>query len=369
LGYKFIKNDFMMRLLDLPQLAARLYEELPAESKQLLLDYSKGVNEGFREGKQSDEFTKLGFTPARWEPLHSIAVLLLQSFDQTKKTFFFDIKEQEKLARYPEAKNLFDENKTPWLTTILKKGEYLTEKSEEEEGSVTSYYRSSKLWAPFPELFGEKSGSNNWVVHSSYTKNRKAILANDPHLDLKTPSFWYWIHLKSEDNQVIGASLPGLPFVASGTNGKVSWGLTNSYLNSADSIEISDIKKEDIISNRPVIWFKFGFLKLPFFFKSIEKFNNTYPILPLDVPNREKVALRWSGYTLKASEITPMFELHKKNNVAEADELLALVGVPSWNYVFADNQGDIGYRMVGKTFKNEQDPFGVEQLTKEEFLD
>ncbi len=367
LGYKFIKNDFMMRLLDLPKLAARLYEELSIESKELLQNYTEGVNEGFKEGKLSDEFIKLGFTPAKWEPLHSIAVLLLQSFDQTKKTFFFDIKEQEKLDRYPDAKKLFDENETPWLTTILKEGEYQTQ--ETRGVSAPSHNKSFKLWAAFPELFGRKSGSNNWVVNSNYTKNKVAILANDPHLDLKTPSFWYWVHLKSQDNQVIGASLPGLPFVASGTNGKVSWGLTNSYLNSADSIEITDIDKKDITSVRPVIWFKFGFFKLPFFFKSIEKFNETYPVLPLEVPQRDKVVLRWSGYTLKASEITPMFELHKQGNVTEVDSLLATVGVPSWNYVFADTQGDIGYRMVGKTFKNKEDPFGVEQLTKEQFLD
>ncbi|MFA5584089.1 MAG: penicillin acylase family protein, partial [Bacteriovoracaceae bacterium] len=297
LGYKFIKNDFMMRLLDLPKLAARLYEELSIESKELLQNYTEGVNEGFKEGKLSDEFIKLGFTPAKWEPLHSIAVLLLQSFDQTKKTFFFDIKEQEKLDRYPDAKKLFDENETPWLTTILKEGEYQTQ--ETRGVSAPSHNKSFKLWAAFPELFGRKSGSNNWVVNSNYTKNKVAILANDPHLDLKTPSFWYWVHLKSQDNQVIGASLPGLPFVASGTNGKVSWGLTNSYLNSADSIEITDIDKKDITSVRPVIWFKFGFFKLPFFFKSIEKFNETYPVLPLEVPQRDKVVLRWSGYTLK----------------------------------------------------------------------
>src|SRR5690606_18376023 len=162
LGYKFIKNDFMMRLLDLPQLAARLYEELPAESKQLLLDYSKGVNEGFREGKQSDEFTKLGFTPARWEPVHSVAVLLLQSFDQTKKTFFFDIKEQEKTSWHTNAEELFDENKTPWLTTILKEGEYRKKESLPVKTSQTS--KEMKMWASFPELFGTHSGSNNWVL-------------------------------------------------------------------------------------------------------------------------------------------------------------------------------------------------------------
>lgn len=366
LGYKHIKNDFMMRLLDLPSLALHLYQNFPQEYKKLLEHYSSGVNEGFKEGQNAEEFVELGYIPSTWEPVHSVAVLLLQSFDQTKKTFFFDIKEQEKISWHSNAEELFDENKTPWLTTILKDEEYQKKESLPIKTSQTS--KEMKMWGSFPELFGTHSGSNNWVVDSKRSESGHAILANDPHLDLKTPLFWYWINLKSKEGNVIGASLPGLPFIASGTNGKVSWGLTNSYLNSADSIIITDLDKKEISSTRPVIWFKLGFLKLPFFFKSMEKFNDKYPVLPLEVSGVGPIVLRWSGYNLDASEITPMFELHKKADVEDVDRLLSSVGVPSWNYVFADTKGQIGYRMVGKTYKNEIDPFGVREMSTTEFL-
>lgn len=368
LGYKFIKNDFMMRLLDLSTLALNLYENFPEDYKKLLGHYAAGVNEGLKEGKAAEEFIKLGYTPEPWKAVHSVAVLLLQSFDQTKKTFFFDVKEQEKKGYHTKAEELFDENKTPWLTTILKKDEYQQQQQQELQTSKKSEHKKLKLWASFPELFGKKSGSNNWVIAGERTDKGYAILANDPHLDLKTPLFWYWINLKTPEKNVIGASLPGLPFIASGTNGKISWGLTNSYFNSADSIRITDISKKDISSHRPVIWFKWGPLKLPFFFKSIEKYKNVYPVLPLEVAGIDPIVLRWSGYSLAPTEITPMFELHEKNNVAEADELLSLVGVPSWNYVFADTKGEIGYRMVGKTYKNQRVSFGIEEMSATEFL-
>lgn len=365
LGYKQIKNDFMMRLLDLPTHATRLWNEFPREYQVLLEEYSKGVNEGFKQGAKAHEFEKLDYTPEAWEPVHSVAILLLQSFDQTKKTFFFDIKEQEKLERYPSAQELFDENKTPWLTTILKNDEY--QKKESIDQKVVSA-KPLKLWANFPELFGKNSGSNNWVIDGKMTESGYAILANDPHLDLKTPLFWYWIKLKTPERTVIGASLPGLPFIASGTNGLVAWGLTNSYLNSADSVKITDLKSEEVFSSRPVIWFKLGFLKLPFFFKKTECYKNLYPVLPLEVLDIRPIVLRWSGYDLKATEVTSMFDLHETKNVSEVDEVLSKVGVPSWNYVFADTAGDVGYRMVGKTYKNESDSFGVLEMNSNEFL-
>ena len=365
MGIDQIKSDFMMRLLNIPAVANRVYQALSPEQKQILRWYADGVNEGFVTGKKAQEFLDLGFEPEEWLPEHSIYVMLLQSFDQTKKTFFFDVKEEEKLEVYPDALELFRESTLPWFTSILKDGEY-----EKTEKKVVSHpvKKPLKLWADFPEVFGKESGSNNWVISSKLTENKKAILANDPHLDLKTPLFWYWIHLESPENKVIGASLPGLPFIASGTNGFVSWGLTNSYMNSADSVVISDLEETDVKTTLPVIWFKFGFLKLPFFFKSLTYYKEMYPLLPLDVPGKQKVFLRWSGHLLKAEEVVPMFDVHKARDVYEMDQVLSRVGVPSWNFVFADIKGDIGYRMVGLTYESTKEPYGVEEMKSQDFL-
>src|SRR6185312_12551431 len=38
-------------------------------------------------------------------------------------------------------------------------------------------------------------GSNNWAVAPARTRNRAALLAGDPHLDLTLPSIWYEAHL------------------------------------------------------------------------------------------------------------------------------------------------------------------------------
>ena len=74
-------------------------------------------------------------------------------------------------------------------------------------------------------------GSNNWVLSGKKTRSGKPILANDPHLGLAAPSVWYLAELKGPSLHVIGATLPGVPFVVIGHNDKIAWGVTNSYVN------------------------------------------------------------------------------------------------------------------------------------------
>ncbi len=367
IGFSQLKSDLMMRLLDLPSVAEKLWNDFPAEKKKWLEIYADGVNEGFKTGKNSTEFKDRNYEPEKWEPKHSLLVLLLQSFDQTRKTFFRDFEEEKLKEKFgKDTADLFNEDLMPWENTILKEGEY-----EKGKTVVSTDDKSHpmKLWGDFPFLFGKESGSNNWVVSKAKSKNGYAMLANDPHLDLKTPMFWYWINLKTPDVSVMGGSVPGVPVIASGTNGKVAWGLTNSYLNSADTVFVKDIKEDQIETIRPTVKIKFWFMQIPFFFKTFEKLKTGHRILPLDIESAHKLVLRWTGFTLKPEELYPMFDLFKVQNVAEMDKLISEIGIPSWNFVFADAKGDIGYRLVGRTYKHVGKlPLGVPVMSLEEFL-
>lgn len=367
-GLSHLKGDLMMRLLDLPKLADRLWKDFPSEKKKWMEIYAEGVNKGFEKGKGAQEFLDLNYSPDPWLPEHSILVLVLQSFDQTRKTFFRDYEEEKsKEAWGKKAPELFNEDGMPWENTILKEGEY---RKKETVGQANIYRPfQGKIWEPFPTLFGEESGSNNWVVSAKKSSTGHALLANDPHLDLKTPLFWYWIHLRAPGTEVIGGSVPGIPIVASGTNGKVAWGLTNAYINTADSVFIKDPPAGFIETFRPNVKVKVGPFMVPFFLKSFERTKTGSPVIPLEIESRHKMVLKWSGFSLKVEDILPMFELFHVKNVTEMNETLKGVGLPSWNFVFADTQGEIGFRVVGKTYRHtEKTPFGIPVQSVEEFI-
>jgi penicillin amidase len=382
LGYTHIKSDLMMRLLDLPKHAQKLWKDMTLENQSPWLDYTEGVNAGFIQGKNAKEFQIAGFEPAAWKPEDSLLVLLLQSFDQTRKTFFKDYEEQRALEKHGEqAKELFSVEDLPWADTILHDGEYprnelLKKTSEVQKFDSTSPSLPKMELPEFPSLFGLEAGSNNWVVSKNKSKNKVAMLANDPHLNLKTPLFWYWLNVTIDGkNKVMGGSLPGVPIIISGTNGKVAWGLTNAYINTADAAFIDNLPKDEVETIRPWVWFKFGPFKLPFFFKSFSRTKSGDVILPLEVESKLPMLLRWSGFFLKGEDVPPMLKLFETQNVDEMNVLLKLANFPAWNFVFADYVGDIGYRVVGNPFKHtEATPFGVptmnyEQFKNVEFLD
>ena len=363
LGFSQLKSDLMMRLLNLPAFAEKIWSAYPDEERLKLEAYARGVNAGFITGKKAFEFVDKGYEPEPWRPVHTLEVLLLQSFDQTRKTFTTDWEQEKTKARWKDrAAILMDNDHAPWENTILKKGEYPVARA----ASVSSPRSTSlppSLWSSFPAVFGEESGSNNWVVSSKKSRSGVAMLANDPHLDLKTPLFWYWIHLKGPESELLGASLPGVPLVASGTNGKVAWGLTNSYINTADAVFVSDAPETEIESLRPLVWVKVWIFKFPFFFKSFERSKSGHPVLPLETDRDERMFLRWTGFTLRPRDITPMFNLAGVASVDAMDRELRKVGLPSWNFVFADTKGEIGYRVIGNAFRAEgPTPFGMKTM-------
>ena len=90
-------------------------------------------------------------------------------------------------------------------------------------------------------------GSNNFAVDGTLTKDHRAILANDMHLQLRAPNIWFRARLIYSDAQapdgkvdVSGFTLPGTPLVVVGSNGHVAWGFTNSYGDWADWFRACD---------------------------------------------------------------------------------------------------------------------------------
>lgn len=74
-------------------------------------------------------------------------------------------------------------------------------------------------------------GSNAWAVMGSASTDGRSLLAGDGHLPLTVPSLFYQIgldtrHFGEGDIHQMGLVIPGLPFMAVGTNGNVAWSQT-----------------------------------------------------------------------------------------------------------------------------------------------
>ena len=71
------------------------------------------------------------------------------------------------------------------------------------------------------------------------------MLANDPHLQIEFPSVWYEMHLVAAGLDVVGVTIPGVPFVALGHNARIAWGMTATGADVQDlAVERVDVGKK-----------------------------------------------------------------------------------------------------------------------------
>jgi penicillin amidase len=89
----------------------------------------------------------------------------------------------------------------------------------------------------------DERGSNQFVIAGKVSATGEPILASDPHLSLMTPSTAYDNHLHAPGFDVIGATLPGLPYVLLGHNDRITWSLTTSFT------DVTDVYQERLVSD------------------------------------------------------------------------------------------------------------------------
>lgn len=369
LGREKLRTDFTMRLLGLHERATQLFTKMNPVFQETLWAYAHGVNQGMIEAitKGVYEFKDLGYGPEPWHPADTIALILLQAFDQTRKGFDQELDElfyeRKHLSNTPD---FFNPDGLPWDTSILKSGEYATRIGGSAQTAPDERKISSMAFGElaFGDRPGAGAGSNNWVLSAAKSETGRAWLANDPHLDLVHPPFWYWVHVSGGDLDAIGSTLPGVPFIVAGTNQHVAWGVTNSYLDVADLGRADAEAMKGSKSSRPVIWVRLAGLKLPFFFKSFERTAQGWPVLPIEAGGDEAIVLRWTGFDVGPADFAGLEEIMTTATTIEADKAFAKVGIPSWNFVFADDRGTIGYRAVGRIPKRDKAPeYGLAGLS------
>ncbi len=203
---------------------------------------------------------------------------------------------------------------------------------------------------------GVDVGSNNWVVSGSHTVTGKPILANDPHLGAMIPSAWYLANLQGDKVSVVGATLPGLPFVPIGHNDKIAWGMTNTYADCQDLLfqEVcADNPNQYICDDNPldfklvdeVIYVR-GERPVRFTRRSTVNGPVVSDVVGSDL---EKVAvMRWTALDQNDTTLVSFRKINMAHDWSSFKEGLSAFISPSQNFVYADIDGNIGYHFAGR---------------------
>lgn len=196
------------------------------------------------------------------------------------------------------------------------------------------------------------SASNNWALAPQRTQSGSAILAGDPHLEVnRLPAVWYEAVLEGPSGWLAGASMPGAPAILVGRNDAVAWSVTYAYADVIDSW-VEDCRDgcfrrgeddwQPFVVREEVIHRRGGEPERLRFYDNLHGTLGGDP----NVPGRY-LSTRWAGREGGGTSLAAALDLAGAGSAAEAGELLSRLEW-AFNWVLADRDGSIVYRMSGR---------------------
>lgn len=198
-------------------------------------------------------------------------------------------------------------------------------------------------------------GSNNFAVSGALTADGRAIVADDMHLGLRAPNIWFRVRLRYPDQEapggkvdVSGFSLPGLPMVVVGSNGRIGWGFTNSYgdyldwkreipcagtrHDPSDCVPVQRARETILVARGAPVSF------------DVEQ-TAWGPVIHR-LPDGSVLSLRWTAHQPGAINLG-LGEFARARSLEGALDIADHTGIPTQNLVMADNIGRVAWRLLG----------------------
>ena len=326
--------------------AARADRDLAAsgaEARELLEAYAAGVNAAIdAQPAPPPEFAFTGVAPERWSARDPLLVARLLMFGFATNWDAELQRERLLAAAGPERAALLDAAFPPDAATTT---------GQPYEGASE---RLLAAYRGFAEAGAPAGGASNaWAVAGSRTASGAPLLASDPHLRAAVPGMFHVVHLAGGSLDTIGAGVPGVPGIVIGHNREVAWGMT------AGLADVSDCYVEEVDPARP------GRYRTPDGWERAEPrverievrggaaveetvFETRHgPIVGPALPGEDRaIALRSTA--LEAGEtVGPLLDANRAASAAAFGEAIARWPGATFNFVFADRGGAIGYRMSG----------------------
>ncbi len=346
LGERAFDTDKLMRTLGLARAAPRMVARLDPESRTGLEAYAAGVNAFLASNPVLPvEFQVFRLEPEPWKPADSMGWLLVMAWDLSGN----------------------------WRSE-LGRLRYAAKLGRERTAELIPPYPGDPVW-PLPDFAAlyqdlapmasallsvsppveDAIGSNNWVVSSARSETGKPLLANDPHLGLQAPALWYLAHIATPQGNLVGATLPGLPFIVLGRNDHLAWSMTTTGSDTQD-LFVERIAPDDAQSYlTPTGRLKFEVreevIRVGSEERRIEVRSTRHgPVIsdaskPLGTatPKGHVMALAWAALSDENAAVRAGFGMNRARSAKEFVTAARDFHAPHQNLVFADRDGSIGF--------------------------
>ncbi len=199
-------------------------------------------------------------------------------------------------------------------------------------------------------------GSNAFAV-SGALSHGAALIANDMHLDLGVPNIWFRARLIYVDEQggqvdVSGASLPGVPAIVVGSNGRIAWGFTNSDIDTADWVRVERDPRDRSLYRTDTGWTRTERHAEIIHVKgaadeTLEIEETRWGPILAEAPDGTPLALAWTAQEPGAINLE-LLRMERATSVEDALEVAHAAGIPPQNLVVGDRDGRIAWTIAGR---------------------
>jgi penicillin amidase len=260
-------QDELFRSLGLAQLAQTKYAASSAAVQADLTACARGINAFITSAEAQHslplEFSDLGYSPDPWEAWQGELIATYFASALESNVYLAKIERAALLAQAgpavanallpdpPDTPSLFDRtgalNPLSQFLAANRSGDVFTLPAPLATPRAKTGEKRELLLAPLQHLaelqastwanvlLGGDRASNNFAVDGFLTASGKPLLANDPHLQLATPSLFYLAQLTVRHSfSVEGITIPGFPVFISGHTASLSFGATYSDIDEVD---------------------------------------------------------------------------------------------------------------------------------------
>jgi penicillin amidase len=397
-GQAGLPSDVQLRTLGLRRAAERSYAAASQRTREAMQAYADGVNAWAASHPLPIEYGALKLTAFQpWSPADSLSIGKLIAFSLS---FDLDINRTLAVQTYsavlgaqrgaalffqdlwrsaPFERNATVPDANGASSVSFSKNQHSqnigAEESETSKKLMREYLERVRHVPAFRGVLSRESrgSSNLWAVSGALTRDGRPLIANDPHLQLSTPSTFYPMGLELEDEPVFGGTFPGVAGVIHGYNRYIAWGSTNNLVDVTDvfaeKVEpdpaspsgLSTVYKgtrewlipipqvfrinrlsgtpNDIVAVPPSASIPAATLVMPR--------RHGGPIINLDLAGGMALSVQYVGFA-PTQELEAFLMMNRARNLGDFREALQRFDVGSQNFVYADVEGNIAYFTSGE---------------------
>ncbi len=330
--------DYIYHLLDARGTAQAEYPKLPEDTRALFEAYAAGLN---RYASEHDDEVKLSsLFPVNGEDVAAGFVL--------RQPFFFGLGNViGPLVAGDEPNREFGPDIPGFPREPI---EYNSPRDKAPEETVSQETAHSTAIHPLPLPGSEDAGllgSNAFAVTPEKSGGPTTLISNS-HQPLRGGVAWYEFSVESEEGwHFTGANFPGSPFPFLGHNEHLGWTNTVNRPDMADVYKLEmdeageryklDGEWRDLERKTVILPVRMGPVILPIMKEVLRSEHG--PVVEND---NGFFAIRYGGIG-KVDQLDAYYRLNKATTFEEWQAQIARMAIPSTNFIYADEKGNIAY--------------------------